>query len=291
MKAKVFTNVCLILLSLIILLSFSACSEKEEEKVLTPDRDAAETISAALAIHPSGALDQLNDLCEILDVSDTSKVETYFTQKYASRSVTVNKTYDEFTGYWTITVEKVRGDSLSIPFAHSKRIYKMQFLNANGAFQRHYITELDTARTVHFDIKHGEGTFKTRRITQELDSLSGSWIVTNAHKPMVTINGTYYKEATDTIRGWSRVRTSDHELELTFTNIVAPRGYSTSFYHAVSGTITGTFDALVTFISGTAYSETTIHRDINITLGSGRGIINTGTKQFTADLYLGELID
>ncbi len=295
MKNKSLITFCIIITTIALLLFLTACTEKKTEKTLTPDRDVAESMAGAVSVSTGGALDQISDLCEFLDVSDvyhdTTNVERVLLKNFPPKSVTINKTYDEDNGIWTINIEKIRGDSLSIPFAHLYRKYTLQFKNAQGIPQRHYITESDTATTVNFSIKQGHGRHVTRRISQQLDSLMADWTVTDANKSLVTINGTYYRAAVDTITGFNRTRTSDHSLELTFHDIVAPRGIHPNLYSAVSGSLTGTFNAVVTFTSGTAYNETTIHRDINIVFGTGRGDITIGSKHYKADLYSGELLD
>lgn len=291
MKQRFFLSVCMIMLIISSFFFLMACSEEKSEQKLVPDRDVAETLAGAISYNTGGAIDQISDLCEFLDVNDTTKVEQVILKNFSPKSVSINRTYDSLNGFWTINVEKIRGDSLSAPFAHILRKYTLQFLNVNNIPQRNYVTAADTARTVLFSIKRGYGKHLTRRISQQLDSLSGAWTVTNAHLPEVTINGTYYRAATDTIRGFNRLRNSDHQLELNFNNIVAPRGVHPNIYQAVSGSLSGTFDAVITFISGTAYNETVIHRDFNVIFGDGNGSIILGSKHYWANLYSGELQD
>jgi len=289
MKTKPYLVTFYLIISLFTLFILSSCSEKDSE-TLTPDRDAGETTAATLAVATGGIMDQISDLREFM-VYDTTRVGKALEEKYADRYVTIQKTYDNNLGQWNITFEKLRGTFGAVPFAYIMRQYTLKYRNENGYAQKYYVTGMDTARTVIFNLVQADGQFKTRRISHLLDSLSFNWTVSNAHQSLVTLNGTYYKAGVDTIRGWNRVRTSDHQLQLTLSNIVIPRGVNATFYQAVSGTITGSFDALITFLSGTEYSETTVHRDILILLGGGRGDITIGGKHYNADLYLGELLD
>ena len=80
-------------------------------------------------------------------------------------------------------------------------------------------------------------------------------------------------------------------MQLTFNDILAPRGEHTNFASIVSGNITGTLHAEIDFISGTAYNEQVIDRIIDIDFGSGRATISTGDKTFSGDIYSGEILD
>lgn len=289
MTAKPYLTTFCLILSIAVLLLLSACADKKSES-LTPDRDVGETLAATLGISPGGLMDQIADLKDFL-VYDTTRVGKTFEEKHSSRYVTINKTYDNSLGQWNIMIEKVRGSANLAPFAHIKRRYTLQYRNTEGYAQKYYVTGLDTARTVKFKLIQAEGQFKTRRICHLLDSLDFDWTVTDANLPQVVLNGYYYKTGIDTISGWSRVRTSDHMAQLTLSNIVIPRTVQYHFYQAVSGVITGSLDAVINFISGSAYQETTLHRDVHIMLGGGKGDIAIGNKHYQADLYLGELLD
>jgi hypothetical protein len=280
---KIRPAILLISILLLLSLGLSSCKEKVKDITLTPDRDAAETTGGALAIGTGGAIDQISDLCEFLSV-DATKAKS-------DRWVSMNKSYDSLSGYWTIHLERLRGLEGVIPFAHTHRLYTMQYLNANGDFQKYYKTGVDTARTVHFNVKRGWGVHQTRRISQQLDSLAAEWTVTDAHLPNVTINGTYYRAAVDTISGFNRLRTSNHQLNLNFSDVVVPRGSQPNLYAAISGHVTGSFHAVVTFLSGSAYSETTIDRTIDVTMGGGRGNLTIGNKAYVTDLYTGEVLN
>jgi len=290
MKFKRLLTICLLVTTVMVFLCLTACTEKSTTKTLTPDRDVAETTAGAIAQSTGGAVDQISDMCNFL-VADTTKFSEVLLKNSSEKWDSINKTYNDETGFWSINLERVLGDSLSVPYAHFYRKYTLQFCNVLGTPQKYYVTDSDTASTVYFNVKSGSGVFKTRRIHQQLDSLTAAWTISDANLPLVTVSGTYYRAAVDTISGFNKVRTSDNWLELSFTDIVAPRGHHTNFYSAVSGSISGLFHADITFTSGTAYNETTIDRNINIILGSGRGDITLGTNHFKADLSTGELVN
>lgn len=279
-----------LLVTFTISLLFVTGCEKANPDKLTADRDAAETTAGAIGLNTGGALDQISDLCDFLVPDLTQALDKHFPKTY----FILNKAYNVGTGTWTIHIERERGIAGDTPYAYINRDYTLQFLNAGGFPQQLYVTGIDTARTVHFNVTQGSGTHRTRRISQQLDSLYAAWTITEAHLPIVTINGVYARAAVDTISGWDKLRTSNHKLQLTFSDITAPRGGQPAypyFYQAVSGNIYGTFDADITFLSGSAYSEANVHRAINITLGEGKGIIETGISTFKAGLASGELVN
>jgi hypothetical protein len=288
---KRFTKLwVLLIISLMGMAVFFAGCKEETEFELTPDRDVAETLAGSIAMSTGGALDQLSDLCDLLYTPSTEALEG----KYPKTHYFMNKTFNSINGTWTIHLERERGNPGETPYAVMTRDYTLQYLDSAGIPQQYYITTDDTARTVNFSIKGGTGQHVTRRISQQLNAISGSWTVTNAHLPLVTINGSYTRAAVDTITGWNRTRISDHTLNLTFTDIVAPRGYQSAypyFYQAVSGNMSGTFDADITFIQGDAYNETSVHRSFSIDFGNGSGDIQIGSEHYRANLYSGEILD
>jgi hypothetical protein len=285
MKARRFPAICCLILSILMFILFTAC-EKAQKETLTPDRDIAETLASALAINTGGIMDQIADLCEFLasprDMTPEGK---------GSRYVTMNKTYNDSTQEWTIVFEKARGVPDSAGYAHIHRTYLLKYLNAAGNAQRLYVTEGDTARTVTFKAVSGYGDHITRRISNRLDSLNFDWTVTNANQPYVTLTGMCYRAGADTISGWNKLRVSDHNLTLNFSDFQVRRAQFTNTYQYHSGLMTGTCNAVVTFISGSPYGETTISRNANILIGNGRGEISLDSVDFTADLAAGELID
>jgi hypothetical protein len=278
---------CSLIFISVLFLALTACAKDETNEVLTPDRDAAESIAGALAVGTAGVVDQVADLCGFL--TENRQVDKYLQKKFPSRFYTMFKSYDNDLQEWTISIDKSRGDSLYYPYYNVHRTYTLQYLNSDNEPQKYYVTDSDTAYSAIFKLTAASGIFLTRRISHQLDSLNCNWTVTNANLNDVTINGDYYRAAVDTISGWSRLRTSQNLLQLDLADVVAPRGSDPYLYQAVSGSISGSFDAFITFISGSAYSETTLHRDLDITLDDGTGHIYIGDNHFRADLSLGEL--
>ncbi len=289
MTAKRLPALLFLLPVLCLALALAACAENEEEK-LTPDRDCGEIIAGVLSINTCGLADHISDLAEFL-VDDTTKVGAGFKDKYPGREYTMHKTYDQGSMTWTITIHKTRGDSLVLPYGRAHRVYTIKYFNALNEPQKYYVTDSDTARAASFKIAWGRGYHYTRRISDVIDSLSCNFTVTNAHRDVVTLNGYYYREGLDNISGWNKVRDADFAMEMTLQDFHAPRGYQPTLYQYLSGAVTGSIDAVVTFTSGTPYGETTLSRDFDLTVGLGKGNLSIGDKDYTADLFLGELED
>jgi hypothetical protein len=126
-------------------------------------------------------------------------------------------------------------------------------------------------------------------LSQQLTGLSGSFTATGVNTRLVTINGNYERSAVDTITTRNALRTLDHTLKLTFTNVQGPVGRRLDHQRKFTGTISGTYTAFVTFQRGESYSEKNINRDFTIELGDGECNINIRGLRFVGDLLLGEL--
>jgi hypothetical protein len=273
--------------ALVLLLAACGESATNVNNTATITKDAAESIAGDIAYSTGGTIDQLIDLSSFATAGGLDNLEA----KYPGDYFDFQRTYDPVTGQWTIHIERERGTQGQIPYAFVSRDYLLQYLDAGGLPQQYYITNADTARTILFQVVQGEGRHVTRRLSQQLNQLSANWTVTNANQSILTINGTYFRAAVDTIRTVNRLRASDHNLQLNVSNLTLPRGSGPTLVNAISGHITGHFHADITFISGTSYNEHTIDRDIDILIGSGRADIAIDDKTYQADLLTGELLE
>lgn len=255
------------------------------ETDLSATQDAAESMASAVGEETGGLTDQMGDVLTI--ASDGGMDNLGKTDGFQQ----VSRTFDPATGTWTLTLERERGIVGGVPYAYIYRVYTYQFQDANGDPQMFYITNGDTARTILFDIVEGEGRHKTRRVSQQLHNLAGSFVLTNTHQPLVTINGSYERAAADTITTRNAVRTLENSLEFTVTDLVGPRGVRRDLAQAISGTISGTYEATITWTRGDAYRETTINRSFTIVLGDGTATITIGGQSFVGDVESGELLD
>lgn len=272
----------------LMIFTLAACGENTTEIHETPTiaKDAAETIASNIAYDTGGTIDQLIDLNTFATAGGLSNMKSRYPDTYFN----IDKTYDPLEGKWSIHIERERGISGQIPYAFVSRDYILQFLDRDGVPQQYYVTNADTARTINFQVVQGQGRHRTRRLSQQLNQLNANWTLTNAHQNIVTVNGTHYRAAVDTIRTFLRVRTSDHNMQLNITDLTLPRGSSPTLVSAISGTVTGHFHADITFTNGSSYTENVIDRDINIVIGSGRAVIGIDGQSYQGDLKTGELL-
>ncbi len=291
MKSKRFAHV---LLPALAALALAACQNDDpmsSNDSLNATEDAAESIASAVGADNGGATDQLSDVIELAGTSGLQKPSEVLLGKYSEPNAiaSIDTSYDPVTGTWTLKLERERGNPNGIPYAEISRTYTYQFLNKNGQPQKYWKTGADTAYTIKFNIVEGTGTHRTRRLSQELTGLSGNFTATGVNTRLVTINGTYSRSAVDTITTRNAMRTLDHTLNLTFTNVQGPRGSRLDLSRKISGTVSGTYTAKVTFQRGESYGETTINRSFTINLGGGNANLNVSGKSFEADLSSGEL--
>lgn len=284
-----FSSIMSLLLIALGIFFFSACEKettKADDQSYSVNQDVAESVSGTVGSNTGGAVDQIGDAIEIAsmgglhkstDAAELNEVEG------------IEKTYDETTGVWTLHLQRERGNKTGKNYAQIERTYTYQFLNKLGQFQKFYITGQDTAYTINFNIVSGSGRHKTLRLSQKLLELTGSWTITNANLTNVTINGTYHRSATDTITTLKRIRTHLHSTDMTFIDVVAPRGSRWNMEDKISGTITGHYHAEVTWDGLRGYGEKTIDRDFTITFNNGEAIITVNGNVFTCDLGSGEM--
>lgn len=245
--------------------------------------DAAESVAGAIGEQSGGMMDQVGDVIDLTRSITLGKAsaDDFIDQREA--------TYDEATGTWTLVLQRERGVPGQVPYGYWERTFTFQFLNATGQPQKLYVTAGDTARTINFNIVDGDGYHKNRRVAHDLKELQGAFIVTDANKPMVTVNGTYHRAAVDTISTKNFTRTSDHVLDLTLTDLVGPRNSRRDLEQKVSGTISGTFHADIVFDGKRGYAEKTVDEEIYIVINNGQADIQVNGENYTGDLETGQI--
>jgi len=270
--------------------------EKQDPLSVTEDNmateDAAESIASAIGAENGGAVDQLGDVAELASITGIQGQASYLLGKYseANALAKIDTSYDPATGTWTLKLNRERGDKNGVPYAQISRTYTYQFLNATGQPQKYWKVGADTARTIKFNIVEGTGTHRTQHLSQQLTGLSGNFTATDVQTRLITINGNYQRSAVDTITTREAVRTLDHTLKLTLTEVKVPRGGRGELHRKLSGTISGTYTAKVTFQRGESYSEKNINRTFTIALGDGDAHIDIRGRKFKGVLLLGELL-
>jgi hypothetical protein len=266
-------------------------------------QDALFSISANVAIDNSGVLEEMSDVLQTASVPGIVNEDFDGMLNFGHNHKNVSKQYDSTTGWWTSTVTRTRGNLLGLYYADHSRVYQDQFLNKDGKFQKFYIVPdgpaFDTAYSFNHKIVSGTGILKTPKVSHQLTSLSAAWTVTGTNTSIVALNSTspYVRTVSDTVTRNGAVRTLNGTLTLNFTNITGERGSGLNWHRKASGTITGTYHAVVTFQKGATYTETTIDRIIDITLGGQnipiriKGLTEANGTTFYMDAETGDIIN
>jgi hypothetical protein len=249
----------------------------------TANGDAAGIVAADVANDNGGMTDQVADLAVAVGGLEADKTLP------AGRFH--DAVYDALTGTWTLTVQRERGEPDGTPYAAITRVYTLRFLDAVGQPQQFRVVGGDTARTAEFDIVSGTGTHRTHRFEQNLDALSGAFVITHVNTDLLTVNGVYSRDASNRFETPRFVRTLTGEFDAELIDVTVPRGAGHDFSQAVSGTITGTYVADITVERGNDYFERHIDRSFTITFGAGEASIDLGGQHYSANLATGELAD
>ncbi len=260
----------------------SSNSPTEGAENLNVNEDVAQSVAGNLSEDNGGVVDQIGDLVEMTGDGAAPA------PKVASGE-TVNKEYDDVTGTWTITVSRERGSDVGLYYASISRIYTVQFRDQFGQPMQYRIVGGDTARTMAFTIVEGTGEHRTPRLSQALTGLSGSFIASDINTDTITINGTYFRSAVDTLVTRRARRTLDHSINWTVEDLRGPRGSRFDISEKLSGTITGSYEADITFESGRAYAERNVTRDVLILIENGEAVITVdGTMTLETEIRTGD---
>ncbi len=258
------------------------------------EEDAATAIAGAISEDGGGAADQLADVASIstsgglsaevnlldaaMSTGAPSTIDTLFVPADTSYIFTINRSRANLTGTYVSLIY---------------RMYYVKFINKNGTAQRRYIVSTpagnDTARTMLFRILYGRGYHRTPIRVHRLDSLAADWIVTNLNTPVVTVNGSYYRAGNDTLRTRNAERTHANTFSATFTNVTRPRRALGGTADAISGTISGTYTATITFARGDLYKERSINKTFTVELSGDDATVNMNGKRFRSTWRYGEM--
>lgn len=257
--------------------------DSQADVVLTANKDISESVSAAIAEDNGGVVDLISDLAAIaggaesLSVAKKAPVGGAFPE------------YDSATNTWQLHISRERGDT-STPFhASFTRTYRYQFFNQLGEPQKQWLVGGDTAYSMQFEIMEGSGQCHTLRYAQCVSAMNGSLMVTGINSDTVIINGTCARTGVDTLTSDQAVRRLQYQLTLAFANVRCLRGPSDDVPGQVSGDLSGNYTATVTFMSGHAYGETYLNRNMAIVMNNGEAAITIGSDTYVGDLITGEL--
>lgn len=292
------SRLLILLASLALALAMAGCSEGDSSATVpdapdspaTTDKDAAEAVAADLAADSGGLQDQIADLSLVMASIDAAKGGPGNDDPHRPHGF-IERAYDDATGIWTVTIERERGDPERVPYALIQRQYTLRFLDEAGEPMQFRVVDADTARTAEYEIVYGQGVHRNRRLEQTLTALTGSFLVTNVNTELVTINGTYHREAGHHLETPRFSRTLDGVLDLELIDVVAPYRWRLHHQDAVSGTINGTFAADVSIERGDDYVEDRIEREFTIVFGDGEADLVMGGRAFCIRLGDGSLCD
>lgn len=265
----------------------------KENSTTDPAIEASASSDAAdvAANSVGGSTNEMTDVAALAQVATaTVQTDTVIISGEQSR------TYDIGTKEWTVVINR---NAVS-PRANGTwtRTYKYAYTNKNGEKQKFFVTGTDTAATVDLAVTGATGTFTTPRLSHTLTSLSGSLRGTvDVTKQTVTINtnALYSRSAVDKVTTYNGERSSNHTLTLTYNNVVVPYGqiaastYGTYRYcKPTSGSISGTYDAQITFVRGSRYGEGTVNRSFTINFnGTTTATVEVaGTTPYTTTFSL-----
>lgn len=268
-------------------LSLSACDAADAVSDDDLD-DAAVVVASALALDGGGALEDA-----AAGASLAAGVAGGGRSAGPDRPGCDNsRTFDDATSTWTVTIDCERGDPSGRFYAAFDRLSTYQFLDAGGAPQR----ERAGAAALNYDVLSGSSRFQSPRGTHALTSIGVDFSIDALDSDLVTVNGTYQRAATDTLRGPRGERTVAYTLGLAFDDVRGPKSRLRPWHAAVAGTIVGTLQSTITRTptgGPTVVSE--VDRTFTVTFpddGSGERVaeIEIGRRRYRADVDTGEIV-
>lgn len=295
----------------------------KDDNAVTPisdnlaSQDAAAVIAGEVGTESGGVNDMLSDMTDFRSsplFANEDGGAAILNEMGTGRYGTYTRTYNPDTQTWTVVVEA----SFQNPVrSGSWRREYQYFFSKNGVKQQFFITSGVMADRINFQIVESgcSGQFTNPRVSHQLTALRGSVVadvsVSNGDT-LLTVNSVQprYRAAIDSIRIRGGLRTSDHNLTLTLTNVVVPTrldqrlpeqfigGRRFRNVRPISGTISGTYNAFITFQRGDVYNEREVTRSFTIDFGASAGesveveITGVSAPKFTGriNLQTGELL-
>lgn len=232
--------------------------------------DAAGAVANAVGVAPGGLLNEIADALVALGPNTRSDERAPCER---------DRTWSAEIERWIRTIECQRGDPAGEFYARFSRIHHFGFFDAaGGAHQRPAVA---TKMTV--DLVDGAGVRRTPRMHHVLLDIGAAFEIDGIHAERVTVNGSYTRAATDTLRAELRSRTITYELSLHVDDVVGPRramnawtqdpagigGLHRRWANSVSGTITGEISGVITMTTPEGTRTRDFHRSFSITFGEG----------------------
>ncbi len=275
-------------------LLFINCSENnslEADTGLYSDEQAADAIASGVSQETGGATDQLSDLSALAGTDGLQKMVSgglSLAKSNSDRIVSVDSSYDDTTGKWTISVNIERTIPQRNFSARFTRVYTVQYLKG-GLFQKYYVSNGDTANTIKFNIVEGSGSIQSLRLKHKLNSLSAAWVATNANQKVMAVAGTYSRAATDTFNTRRTEATIDYILSFNFAGINIPANDSDAVPALIAGTMTGDFIADMSLTRGDQTSERNVDQSFSVAFASQVFTLVINGGNYTANTITGEV--
>ncbi|MFQ5571082.1 MAG: hypothetical protein ACE5G0_15490 [Rhodothermales bacterium] len=277
------------LLSAALLICAVGCDTAQPDEVDTnASEDVALSVLTLVSEDTGGLLDQVSDVFDLAAAGSIPAQTTALASKHADADSVVERTYDEATGTWTISIERERGTPDGPRYMRISRVYQVQFLNADGVPQQFFVTDADTAHSINFTIVEGSGSLETPHLSAERTNITGQWVATGVNTDQVTVNGTYGRSGAHTLTTHNAVRTLDYGLAVEVVDLVGPRGSRRHLAQKVSGTIHGTYEGKATFTRGNLYRERDISRTVTIVIENGEATITVNGEPFGGNVQTGD---
>jgi hypothetical protein len=208
----------------------------------------------------------------------------YETEKINS----VDSSYNESTGTWTITISFERINPVRNFTGSFYRVYTVQY-SKNGVFQKYYKTAEISADKIEFNIIEGSGTIHSHRLDHSLKNLAGSWEA-NIGENSMTVAGYYNRAAADTFKTRNAVRTLDYTLSLEFAGMVVPTGQGDDLPDYLAGAaMSGNISADLTITKGEQTEEKSIDKNFTVAFLAKIFKVTVDGDQYSADTESGEL--
>jgi hypothetical protein len=279
-------------------------------------QDAANVIAGEVGTESGGVNDMLSDMTDFRtsplfanEDGGTALLNETGTGRYGNYT----RTYNPDTQTWTVVIEAALQSSFRT--GAWRREYQY-FFSKNGVKQQFFITTGVMADKINFALVESgcSGQFTNPRISHQLTALRGSVeavVSVSNNDTLLTVNSVVprYRAAIDSVKIRGGLRTSDHNLTLTLSNVVVPTrldqrlpeqniaGRRFRNVRPISGTISGTYNAQMSFQRGDTYSEREVTRNFTINFGASTGesvdveVTGVSAQKFTGkvNLQTGEL--
>lgn len=268
--------------------ALGACDSADADLSADELDDAAAVVANALAVDAGGALEEAAAGASLASTADNVGRSAGPDRPGCEGS----RTYDEAAALWTVVLDCERGSATGERSASFERRATYRFLGADGTPQR----ERRGAAAVDYAVLSGTGLVRAPRRTHALTRLETDLAVTGLDGDLATVNGSYLRAATDTLRGARGERTVTSTLALTLDSVQGPKTRARRWREAVAGTVTGTFQATITRTATNGSTATrTIDEDFTVTFprtGSGERVaeIAIGGRRYQADVETGDVI-